>query len=85
MIEHLLQWMPLAGAVGFILGEAYSDLRRHRKRYQDATDQLRETLKEAATSTDSIHRALKQQRGLINDIHKRVAALAEALERSPSK
>ena len=85
MIEHLLQWMPLAAAVGFILGEAYSDLRRHRKRYQDATDQLCETLREAETFTDSIHRALKQQRGVINDIHKRVAALAEALERSPSK
>jgi hypothetical protein len=84
MTEHLLQWMPLAAAVGFILGEAYSDLRRHRKRYQDATDQLRETLKEAATFTDSIHRALRQQRGVINDIHKKMTAVTKTLPKRPS-
>lgn len=84
MIEHLLPWMPLAGAVGFILGEAYSDLRRRRKSYQDATDQLRETLNEAATFTDSIHRALRQQRAVINDIHKQMTAVTKSLKNRPS-
>jgi hypothetical protein len=81
---HLVQWMPLAAAFGFIIGEAYCSLLRHRKRYQDATEELRETLKEAATFTDSIHRALKQQRGVINDIHKQMTAVTKALPKRPS-
>ena len=40
----------------------------------------------ARVGEEPIHRQLKQQRGILNDIHKRVVALAEALEqRSASK
>jgi hypothetical protein len=60
---HLLQWMPLAAAVGFIIGEAYSDLRRRRKYFQEATQELRQRLDQAVPSNGSIHRALKQLRG----------------------
>ena len=81
---HFLQWMPLAAAFGFIIGEAYSDLRRHRKYFQQATRELRERLDQAVPSTDSIHRALKQQRGVINDIHRRLMAVSKSLEKRPS-
>lgn len=81
---HLLQWMPISAAFGFIIGESYCNLLRHRRRFQEATEELRERLKEAATSADSFHRALKQQRGIINDIHRRLVAVSKALEKSSS-
>ena len=83
-LAHFLQWMPLAAAIGFIIGETYCDLLRHRKHYQGATEELRDRLKDAATFADSIHRALRQQRGVINDIHKQVSAVTKALQKRPS-
>lgn len=81
---HLLQWLPLSAALGFIIGEAYSDHRRHRKYFQQATQELRERLDQAVPSTGSIYRALKQQRGVINDIHRRLLALSKSLEKRSS-
>ena len=81
---HLLQWMPLSAAFGFIIGEAYCDLLRHRKRLRETTEELRKRLDQAAASDNSIHRALKQQRGVINDIHRRLLAVSKALEKRPS-
>jgi len=73
-------WMLFSAAVGFILGEAYGDSVRHRKCLEQANDDLRERLDEACAGGEPIHRQLKQQRGILNDIHKRIVALAEALE-----
>jgi hypothetical protein len=78
---HFLQWMPLPAAFGFIIGETYCDLCRHRKRLQETTEELRKRLDEATTSNDSIHRALKQQRGVLNDIHSRLVAVSKTLEK----
>jgi septal ring factor EnvC (AmiA/AmiB activator) len=83
-LAHLMQWMPLSAAFGFIIGETYSDLRRRRRCLQEATEELRKRLEEAGTSTDSIRRALKEQRGVINDIHKRLIAVSKSLEKRPS-
>jgi len=80
---HFLQWLPLSAAFGFIIGETYSDLRRRRKYFQEATKDLRAKLDEATTSTDFLHRALKQQRGIINDIHRRLMAVSKGLEKRP--
>jgi hypothetical protein len=74
----------LCTAFGFIIGEAYSDLRRHRRRFQETTEELRKRLDEAASSNHSLHRALKQQRGVINDIHRRLLAVSKGLEKRPS-
>jgi hypothetical protein len=83
-LAHLMQWMPLSAAFGFIIGEAYADLRRRRKCLQETTEALRERLEQATTSTDSIHSALKEQRGLINDIHRCLLAVSKGLEKRPS-
>ena len=83
-VSSLLQWMPISAAFGFIIGETYCNLLRHRKRFQDATEELREALKEAAKFTDSIHHALQRQRGVINDIHSRLLAVSKSLEKRQS-
>ena len=54
--EHLLQWTPLAAAFGSVIGEAYRNLRRRRKCFQAATQELRERLAQTVPSNDSIPR-----------------------------
>ena len=78
-------WMLFSAAFRFIVGDAIGDSRRHRQCLEQANDDLDERLDEARAGEEPVHRQLKQQRGVINDIHKSVVALAEALERSPSK
>ncbi len=72
-------WMLLSAAAGFMLGEAIGDSRRHRKCLEEANDDLRDQLKKDRVCKESLHQAIKQQRGVINDIHKRVVALAKGM------
>ena len=73
-------WMLFSAAFGFLIGDAFGDSVRHRKCLEQANDDLRERLDEARAGGEPVHRQLKQQRGILNDIHKRIVALAEALE-----
>jgi hypothetical protein len=85
MTEHLADvvpiWMILSTALGFIIGEACGDYRRHRNCLQQANEELRQRLEEAAVETRPIQCALKEQRGLINDIHRRLLAVSKGLEK----
>jgi len=78
-------WMLFSAAFGFLIGDAFGDSVRHRKCLEQANDDLRERLDEARARGEPVDRQLRQQRGILNDIHKRVVALAETVERSGSK
>ena len=77
-------WMLMSAAVGYMMGEAVGDSRRHRKCLEQTNDDLHAQL-EKAHPGDSLHKELKQQRGVINDIHKHVVALSKALNRPTAK
>jgi len=83
-VDFIPLWMILSAALGFIIGEACGDYRRHRNCLQQANEELRERLEEAAVETQPIRRALKEQRGVINDIHRRLLAVSKGLEKRPS-
>ena len=72
-------WIFLSIGLGFMMGEAVGDSRRHRKCLEEANDDLRDQLKKDRVCKESLHQAIKQQRGVINDIHKRVVALAKGM------
>jgi hypothetical protein len=74
-------WMVLSAACGFMVGDAFGDSLRHRKCLEQANDNLRDELAKARVSEEPLHRELRQQRGVINDIHKRVAAVTKTLEK----
>jgi uncharacterized protein YlxW (UPF0749 family) len=79
-------WIFLSICLGFLMGEAVGDSRRHRKCLEEANDDLRDQLKNDRACVEPLHQAIKQQRGVINDIHKHVVALSKALRnRSSSK
>ena len=77
-------WMLLSAAFGFLAGDAFGDSTRHRKCLQEINEDLRDELEKARAFEEPLHQELKQQRGIINDIHKRLAAVTKALEKHPS-
>jgi hypothetical protein len=77
-------WMLMSAVVGFMMGEAVGDSRRHRKCLEEANDDLRDQLQRAQVCEEPLHKVLKQQRGVINDIHKQVVAVTKALQKRPS-
>ena len=82
--DFLPIWMLIAAVLGFMIGDACGDNRRHRISLQEANEELRERFEEAAVDTKPIERALKEQRGVINDIHRRLLAVSKGLEKRPS-
>jgi hypothetical protein len=78
-------WIFLSIALGFMMGDAVGDSRRHRKCLEEANDDLRDQLQKAQVCEEPLHKTLKQQRGVINDIHKQVVVLSKALNRTSSK
>ena len=82
--DFLPIWMVLSAAFGFLAGEAFGDSRRHRKCLEQANDDLRDELVKAHANEEPLHRELKQQRGVINDIHKKIAAVSKGLEKRRS-
>ena len=88
MIEEsagaLFLGMLMSAAFGFIIGDAFGDSTRHRKRLEQDNDDLRDELKKARANEEPLHLQLKQQRGVINDIHRRVVAVSKGLEKRPS-
>ena len=82
--DFIPMWMVFSGIVGFLVGEAYGDLRRHRKCLEQTNDELRDRLEEIPPDMKPIRRALKEQRGVINDIHRRLVAVSKGLEKQAS-
>ena len=68
-------------ALGFIIGEAFGDSRRHGKCLEETNADLRDQLQNALPRTPTLQRELDQQRKVINDIHKRVVAVSKGLEK----
>ena len=77
-------WIFLSIGLGFMMGEAVGDSRRHRKCLEEANDDLRDQLKKDRVCKESLHQAIKQQRGVINDIHKQVVALSKGMKKPSS-
>ena len=77
-------WIFLSIVLGFMMGDAVGDSRRHRKCLEEANDDLRDQLQKAQVCEEPLHKTLKQQRGVINDIHKQVVAVTKALQKRPS-
>jgi hypothetical protein len=78
-------WMLLSAAMGFMLGEAVGDSRRHRKCLEEANDDLRDQLKKDRVCKESLHQVIKQQRGVINDIHKHVVPVSKGFKKTTSQ
>ena len=74
-------WMLLSAAFGFMFGEALGGQARVRKYLEQANDDLRDQLQAARPSTTNLQRELAQQRRVINDIHKRIAAVTKGLQK----
>jgi len=77
-------WMLMSAAVGFMMGEAVGDSRRHRKCLEEANEDLRDQLENTQPCAPTLQSALDQQRRVINDIHKRVVAVSKGLEKRAS-
>jgi len=77
-------WMLISAAFGFMLGEALGGQARVRKYLEQANDDLREQLQAARPDTPELHQELRQQRRVINDIHKRIAAVTKGLQKPTS-
>jgi len=77
-------WMLISAAFGFMVGEALGGQARVRKYLEQANDDLREQLQEARPNTPGLQRELAQQRHVINDIHKRIAAVTKGLQKPAS-
>jgi methylthioribose-1-phosphate isomerase len=77
-------WMLISAAFGFMLGEALGGQARVRKYLEQANDDLREQLQAARPATPNLEQELRQQRRVINDIHKRIAAVTKGLQKPTS-
>ena len=77
-------WMLNSAAFGFMLGEAIGGQARVRKYLEQANDDLREQLQAARASAPDLQQQLRQQRRVINDIHKRIAAVTKGFQKRPS-
>ncbi len=72
-------WVLISAAFGFVIGKAVGGQARVRKYLEQANADLRDQLQEAPPGTSKLQQALDQQRRVINDIHKRVAAVTKSL------
>jgi len=77
-------WMLLSAAFGFMVGEAVGGQARVRKYLEQANDDLREQLQAAQPTPSTLQQELSQQRRVINDIHKRIAAVTKGLQKPTS-
>ncbi len=77
-------WMLLSAALGFMAGEAVGGHARVRKYLEQANDDLREQLQKVQSSDPDLQRELRQQRRVVNDIHKRIAAVTKGLQKPTS-
>ena len=77
-------WMLLSAASGFMVGEAVGGQARVRKYLEQANDDLREQLQKVQPSPSTLQQELNQQRRIINDIHKRIAAVTKGLQKPTS-
>jgi methylthioribose-1-phosphate isomerase len=77
-------WMLLSAAFGFMVGEALGGQDRVRKYLEQANDDLREQLQAARPDASHLQQELTQQRHVINDIHKRIAAVTKGLQKPTS-
>ena len=77
-------WMLLSAAFGFMVGEAVGGQARVRKYLEQANDDLREQLQKVQPSPSTLQQELSQQRHVINDIHKRIAAVTKGLQKPTS-
>jgi methylthioribose-1-phosphate isomerase len=77
-------WMLISAAFGFMLGEALGGQARVRKYLEQANDDLREQLQAVRPSAPDLQHELRQQRRVINDIHKRIAAVTKGLQKPTS-
>ena len=77
-------WMVLSAAFGFLAGEVFGDSVRHKKCLEQANEELRSQLEKAHVNEEPLHRAITQQRGVINDIHKQITTVTNALQKRPS-
>ncbi len=82
--DFLPAWMVLSAAFGFIVGEACGGQTRLRKYLEQANADLRDQLQKAQPCEQTLQHALAQQRRVINDIHKRVAAVTKRFEKPAS-
>ena len=73
-------WILLSAAFGFMIGDAFGDSVRHRKRLEQVNEDLRDQLVKSRANEEPLRRMLKEQRGEINDIHKHVVAASKALQ-----
>ena len=77
--DFLPIWMLMSAAFGFMIGDALGDNRRHRKCLEETNEDLRDRLEKDRAGTDPIYMELRQQRGVINDVHKHVVAVFNAV------
>ena len=77
-------WMLISAAFGFMVGEAVGGQARVRKYLEQANDDLREQLQAAQPTPSTLQQELSQQRRVINDIHKRIAAVTKGLQKPTS-
>jgi len=77
-------WMLLSATFGFMIGEAVGGHARVRKYLEQANDDLREQLQAARPDASYLKQELTQQRHVINDIHKRIAAVTKGLQKPAS-
>jgi len=77
-------WMLLSATFGFMIGEAVGGQARVRKYLEQANDDLREQLRAARPETSHLEQELTQQRRVINDIHKRIAAVTKGFQKPTS-
>jgi len=78
-------WMLLSAAFGFMIGEALGGQARVRKYLEQANDDLRDQLQAARPpGLSKLKQELDQQRHVINDIHKRIAAVTKGLQKPTS-
>jgi hypothetical protein len=64
-------WMLLSAALGFLAGEIYGDLQRHRKCLQQANNELRERLEKGAARTEPIDLTLSRLLAVAKGLEKR--------------
>ncbi len=77
-------WMLISAAFGFMVGEAVGGHARVRKYLEQANDDLREQLQAVRPASSTLKQELTRQRHVINDIHKRIAAVTKGPQKPAS-
>jgi hypothetical protein len=83
--DFLPIWMLLSAIFGFMAGEALGGQVRVRRYLEQENAELRDQLRKAQPDRSDLQRQLDQQRRVINDIHKRIAAVTKGLRKRPSQ